>query len=91
MSLFKVYAALMVCLAATVALSSFHLGEAGPMLAIAIAALKAILIGAFFMKLKEASGGLRLFAMGSLFWVGVLVSLVWADYLMRGSFGAPGH
>lgn len=71
-------------LALTVFVASQPLGEWNMPFAIAIATLQALLILAFFMHLRRASALQRLAAATGYFWFGIMVTLVLADYLMRG-------
>jgi len=52
--------------------------------ALAVAAAKAGLIAAFFMKLKQHRGLLRVFAAAGLFWLSIFAVLMMTDYLTRG-------
>lgn len=78
-----VYAALMVLLASTVAVTFLGLGRWAVVANLAIAAAKAALILWFFMELARASGLIRLFAFGTLAWLAVMFGLGWADWLTR--------
>jgi cytochrome c oxidase subunit 4 len=49
-----------------------------------IAGLKLGVIALFFMRLREHRGLTRIFAAAGLFWLGLLMVLVFADYLTRG-------
>lgn len=71
-------------LALTVFVASQPLGEWNTPFAIAIATLQALLILAFFMHLRRAGALQRLAAATGYFWFGIMVTLVLADYLMRG-------
>jgi caa(3)-type oxidase subunit IV len=48
-----------------------------------ISAAKIGLIAVFFMRLNRSAGLVRVFAVAGLFWVGILATLVAADYLTR--------
>ena len=89
-SLFLTYLALMLLLMLTVGLSFLPLGGWGIFLCYVIATLKMILIGAIFMKLRESSPSLRLFALGGILWFIILFAITWGDYLTRGQAGLPG-
>lgn len=81
--LLLVYLALMLLLALTVFLSLCPLGSWSAPLSLMIAAAKAALVLFYFMKLKESSNSLRIMALGSLFWLLMLLSLTASDYLTR--------
>jgi cytochrome c oxidase subunit IV len=51
---------------------------------LAIAAAKTVLIALFFMRLKYRRGLVPIFAVAGLFWLGILGTLLMADYLTRG-------
>lgn len=51
--------------------------------ALAVAVAKAGLIAAFFMKLKQHRGLLRVFAGAGLFWLAIFAVLIMTDYLTR--------
>jgi cytochrome c oxidase subunit 4 len=84
------YVGLMLLLAVTVAASFAPLGAWGPVLSIAIAVTKTFLVVYFFMKLREASPGLRIVALAGVFWLFLLGSITFGDYLTRMSFGVLG-
>jgi len=48
-----------------------------------ISAAKIALIAVFFMRLNRSVGLVRVFAVAGLFWLGILATLVAADYLTR--------
>ncbi len=48
-----------------------------------ISAAKIALIAVFFMRLNRSAGLVRVFAVAGLFWLGILATLVAADYLTR--------
>ena len=73
--LFIVYVALLVLLAATMASTLLHADSVKPVINIGIAMVKAGLVAWFFMKLRGASGLVRLFASAGLFWLLILLSL----------------
>lgn len=88
----KVYlrtgAALLVLLVLTVAAGKFDLGPASLLIAMAIAVVKAGLVGMFFMHLRYRRGVFRLFAGVGLIWLFIMVFLTLADVLHRGWLGA---
>ena len=89
----RVYAftwvALMALLAATFALAHLNLGAWNPVVALAIAAAKAVLVALFFMHLKRSSALIVLFALVALFALSLLFGLSGADYATRAVHPAP--
>jgi cytochrome c oxidase subunit 4 len=89
----RVYAvtwvALMALLAATFVLAHFRMGALNPVVALAIAAAKAVLVALFFMHLKRSSTLIVLFALVALFALAILFTLSGADYLTREIHHAP--
>jgi caa(3)-type oxidase subunit IV len=75
--------ALGVLLAATCTLAYVPLGNANLAVSLGIAALKAALVGAVFMRLSEPSPLNRLAAMAGPIWVFVMFLLLGADYFTR--------
>lgn len=78
-----VYLALMVLLALTVGSSFLHLGNFNVFVNLAIAAIKAGLVAAFFMELRTAPAVVRLAALTGLFWLALLLGLSLNDFLTR--------
>ena len=70
-------------LAATCTLSFVPLGRANLMVSMGIAAVKAALVGAVFMRLFEPNPLNRLAAAAGLIWIFVMFLLVFGDYLTR--------
>jgi cytochrome c oxidase subunit 4 len=89
----RVYAvtwvALMALLVATFVLAHFRLGLINPILAMAIAAAKAVLVALFFMHLKRSSKLVVLFALVALFALSILFGLSGTDYVTRQVHPAP--
>lgn len=79
-------AALLVLLALTAvsfALSRAGLGAAGPPVALAIAAVKVLVVGAVFMHLREALFATRMVGVATILFVGLLCLGVLADVGFR--------
>lgn len=53
-------------------------------IAVGVAALKCLLIFAVFMQLKYQRGLVRAFALAGFFWLAIIMTLTFADYLTRG-------
>jgi cytochrome c oxidase subunit 4 len=84
---YAVYGALMVLLVLTVAISLFHLGTLGIILAVAIAVAKALLVMVYFMHLHYNSRLTWLFAGAGFAWLLIMVTFTMTDYLSRGWIG----
>jgi cytochrome c oxidase subunit 4 len=78
-----VWLALLALLATTVSASYLPLGSSNGIVSMSIAAIKASLIMYFFLKLRSASGLLRLVSLAGLFWLILAFSLTFNDYLTR--------
>lgn len=81
-----VFAALMILLVVTVAAARVHWGTAalGVAVALSIAVVKAVLVVFYFMHVKLASRLTKTFVVAGLFWLGLMVVLMIADYMSRG-------
>jgi cytochrome c oxidase subunit IV len=78
-----VWAGLCTLLAATCTLAYVPLGSANLPLSLCIAAIKAALVGAFFMRLAEKNTVNRLAASAGPIWVFIMFLLIGADYFTR--------
>jgi cytochrome c oxidase subunit 4 len=78
-----VFAALLVLLGVTVAVSRVELGPWNFFTAAAIATLKALLIVLIFMRVRYGTPLVRLFAGAGFFWLILLFALTLGDYLTR--------
>jgi cytochrome c oxidase subunit 4 len=85
-----VWAALMCLLGGTIVASLFDLGILNPVVALLIAAAKAVLIILFFMHVKYAGRLVFVFAAAGFFWLGILLVLSMSDYVSRGWLNVPG-
>jgi cytochrome c oxidase subunit IV len=83
MSYFVTWLALMVLLALTTASAFFPLGAWNPIINFSIAAMKALLVAAFFMHLDRASGLARVVAATAIFMLALLFALSGSDYATR--------
>lgn len=87
-----VWAALMALMILTAGLSRIDLGEWSTLVALAIAAIKALLVVLFFMHVRYESQKMAwVFVVAGFFWLGILLALTMTDYLSRGSLGVVGH
>ena len=80
---YTIYAVLMLCTYLTVQIALFDLGALNTVAALAIAVFKAVLVVLFFMHVKYSSRLTWVVVIGSLFWLGILLTLTFADYLTR--------
>ncbi|HTL66048.1 MAG TPA: cytochrome C oxidase subunit IV family protein [Lacunisphaera sp.] len=81
---FANYAALMVLLALTALAARAPLGAWKAPVSLGIAAAKMALVFIFFMQLRYQRGLVRVFALAGFFWLGIVLTLMFADYLTRG-------
>jgi cytochrome c oxidase subunit 4 len=79
-----IYVALMALLGLTIFAAMLPLGVLGFVIALAIAAAKAVLIVLFFMHVKYQPRATAVFALTSLLWLGILLTLTLSDYIARG-------
>ena len=82
-TLYRVAAALIALLALTVGLSFLDLGRAGFAAALAVAAVKAMLVGWFFMELEDGVPAVWFVAGAGLVWLCLLISGTLADLFTR--------
>jgi len=81
---FSIFGALMVLSALTVGAAFVNLGAFNPIVALAIAGLKATLVVLFFMHVKYSSRLTKLTVVLSLFFVAILFAETLMDYATRG-------
>ena len=79
----QITTALMLLLAATVGLAYVDLGPLNTAAAMSISLAKAALIIIVFMRLREASGLIRVAMAAGFFWLGILFLLSLSDYFTR--------
>jgi cytochrome c oxidase subunit 4 len=80
------WAALLALLALTVTLAYQPLGSFNTPAALAIAAIKVLIIAAVFMELRERRPLVLSFAAAGLFWLAILLWLGSTDFLTRPEF-----
>ena len=80
---YTVFAILMLGTALTVAVSFVDLGAFNAVAALAIAVFKATLVVLFFMHVKYSTRLTWVVVTGSVFWLAILLSLTFSDYLTR--------
>ncbi len=81
---FTIFGALMVLSTITVAAAFVNLGSLNPIVALAIAGLKATLVILYFMHVKYSSRLTKLTVVLSLFFVAILFAETLMDYATRG-------
>ena len=87
-----VWGALMALMILTAGLSRINLGEWSTVVALAIAAIKALLVILFFMHVRYESQKMAwVFVVAGFFWLAILLALTMTDYVSRGSLGVVGH
>jgi cytochrome c oxidase subunit 4 len=82
-----IFAALMVLTALTVGVAFVHLGVFNDVVALTIAAVKAVLVILFFMHVVHSSRMTKLSIVAGLLWLAILIGLTLSDYLSRGILG----
>jgi cytochrome c oxidase subunit 4 len=85
----SIFAALMVLSAITVGAAFVNLGAFNPLVALAIACIKATLVVLFFMHVKYSSRLTKLTVVLSLFFVAILFAETMMDYASRGFLPPP--
>lgn len=93
---YKIFASLMVLLVITVVVANFDTNDIGMpwlnvIVALAVAATKAVLIVLFFMHVKYSSKLVWIFASAAYFFLLIMFGMVYADYLSRPWLTLPGH
>jgi cytochrome c oxidase subunit 4 len=78
-----IFVLLVVLTLATVGLSFLELGRWHLLVGMAIGAMKASLVGLFFMHLIQSSSRTWLAAGIGVFWLGIMITLTMSDYLTR--------
>ena len=83
--------ALLIGTALTVWASFIDLGPWNPVIALAIATTKAMLVVLFFMHVWYSTRLTKMIVMSSVFWLLLLLFLTMADFGTRGWMGVPGR
>ncbi|HTS12458.1 MAG TPA: cytochrome C oxidase subunit IV family protein [Candidatus Limnocylindrales bacterium] len=84
-----VFIALLILTGLTTGVAYIDLGPFNTVVALAIAAVKMMLVVLFFMHVKYSSGMTRLVVLAGLFWLAILLSFTLADELTRGWTPVP--
>ena len=85
---FAIFGALMVCTVLTVVAAFINLGNANFPVALSIAVFKATLVVLFFMHVKYSSKMTKLIVGVAVFFLGIMLTLTFSDYLSRGWYTA---
>ena len=80
---YLIFAALMVGTYLTVQAAFVDLGALNTIVALAIACAKAVLVVLFFMHVRYSTRLTWVVVVGSVFWLGILLTLTMGDYLTR--------
>jgi cytochrome c oxidase subunit 4 len=80
---YTIFAILMFCTYLTVQIAFLDLGAMNLVAALAIAVFKATLVILFFMHVKYSPKLTWAVVIGSIFWLGILLTLTFGDYLTR--------
>ena len=80
---YTVFGILMLGTAITVGVSFLDLGAFNAIVALTIAVFKATLVVLFFMHVKYSTKLTWVVVTGSVFWLAILLSLTFSDYLTR--------
>jgi cytochrome c oxidase subunit 4 len=80
---YSIYVILLVCTYLTWQIAYFDLGVLNTVAAVAIAVFKAALVVLFFMHVRYGARLIWVVVIGSVFWLGILLTLTSGDYLTR--------
>jgi cytochrome c oxidase subunit IV len=78
-----IFAVLLLCTYLTWQVAYFDLGALNTVAALTIAVFKATLVVLFFMHVKYSPRLTWIVVLGSVFWLGILLSLTLTDYVTR--------
>jgi len=85
-----IFACLMALLVATVGVAYLDLGDFNLIVAMSIAATKALLIALYFMHLRYSPRIVWVYSGAALLWLGLLLAFTGADYITRGWLNIAG-
>jgi cytochrome c oxidase subunit 4 len=80
---YSIYVILLVCTYLTWQVAFFDLGVLNTVAAVTIAVFKAVLVILFFMHVRYSTRLTWVVVIGSVFWLGILLTLTCGDYLTR--------
>ena len=81
---YSIYVILLVCTYLTWQIAFFDLGVLNTVAAVTIAVFKAVLVVLFFMHVRYSTRLTWVVVIGSVFWLTILLTLTYGDYLTRG-------
>ena len=81
---YTIYVVLLLCTLLTWQVAFFDLGAMNTVAALTIAVFKAAIVVLFFMHVKYGTRLTGVVVIGSVFWLGILLALLFSDYLTRG-------
>jgi cytochrome c oxidase subunit IV len=80
---YSIYVILLLCTYLTWQVAFFDLGVLNTVAAVTIAVFKAVLVILFFMHVRYSTRLTWVVVIGSVFWLGILLTLTCGDYLTR--------
>lgn len=83
-----IFVALLVLTGLTVAVAYQDLGKLAAVVAVAIAVVKATLVGTYFMHLRSSSRLITLYAVSGVVFFGILVSITLSEVFSRPAMGS---
>ena len=81
---FAIFDLLMVCTYLTWQVAFFDLGVFNTVVALGIAAFKAVLVILFFMHVRHGARITWVVIVGAMFWLALMLTITMSDYLTRG-------
>ena len=87
---FLVFATLMVLTGLTYWVATLDLGPFNDVVALGIAATKAVLVVLIFMHVRHSTRMTKVTVVTGFFFLAIMLALTMADYLSRGVLGIPG-
>jgi cytochrome c oxidase subunit 4 len=81
---YGIYLLLLLCTYLTWQVAFFDLGPLNTIAALTIAVFKAAVVVLFFMHVKYSTRLTWVVVLGSVFWLAILLTLLFSDYLTRG-------
>ena len=80
---YTIFGILMLCTYLTVQIAYMDLGPLNAIAALGIATFKATIVVLYFMHVKYSTRLTWAVVLGSLFWLGIMLSITMSDYLTR--------
>ena len=88
---FIIFLALLLGTALTIGASFLEMGPWNPVVAIAIACIKATLVVLFFMHVRHSAKLTKLVLLGGVLWFLILMGMTYTDFGSRTWMGVPGR